>query len=413
MTQQPTKGVSFTPRPFGRYYLIDKMAVGGMAEVFNAIFFGIHGFEMPLVIKRILPHLSENQRFVDMFVVEAKIYVALQHQNIVQIYDFHKFQDQYFIALEFVEGRDLKSLLNRCLEQKRPLPTPIALFLAHQICHGLEYAHTRTDNRNENLGLVHRDLSPANILISYTGEVKIADFGIAKAKMHAEITNSGVLKGKYRYMSPEQAQGNNIDHRSDVFAVGILLYEMLTGKKLFDAEDDHLLLEQVKSAQITEPRKHNASISPRLNKIICRTLHKSPHSRFQSAKDLQEALAEELLPHTVSSMSRELTQVMDSLFAEDKIKDRARRKHNRDIAFEDYTALEEDEALNLDLDLLDEEIAEDSLDKRNNASNDDTDALSVALEHSQTEVANLLQQRRILLGIIMLMTGISLFSIFA
>jgi eukaryotic-like serine/threonine-protein kinase len=354
MTQQQTKSVAFTPRPFGRYYLIDKMAVGGMAEVFNAVLFGIHGFEMPLVIKRILPNLSANQRFVDMFVVEAKIYVALQHQNIVQIYDFHKFHEQYFIALEFVEGRDLKSVLNRCLAKQRQLPTPVALFIAHQICHGLEYAHTRTDDESDNLGLVHRDLSPANILLSYTGEVKIADFGIAKAKMHAEITDSGVLKGKYRYMSPEQAHGKDIDHRSDIFAVGILLYEMLTGTKLFDSEDDHALLEQVKRAHFIEPRKHNAAISPRLNKIICRALHKSPHGRFQSAKDLQEALAEEMNPHTVSSLSRDLTHVMGQLFAEDKKRDRTRRKDNRNIAWNEHTMPAED----LDLELEDIDIVE-------------------------------------------------------
>ena len=260
------------------------MAIGGMAEVFNAVILGIHGFEMPLVVKRILPHLSENQRFVDMFVIEAKIYVALQHQNIVQIYDFHKFQGQYFIALEFVEGRDLKTLMVRCKEHNRSLPTALSLFIAHQICHGLEYAHTRTDDQGETLGLVHRDLSPANILLSYTGEVKIADFGIAKAKRHAEITNTGVLKGKYRYMSPEQAHGANIDHRSDVFAVGILLYEMLTSRPLFAADNDKELLDAVKSCDIVEPRKYNTSISPRLNKIICRALHRNPNMRYQSAK---------------------------------------------------------------------------------------------------------------------------------
>ena len=348
MTQPQTKSVAFTPRTFGRYYLIDKMAVGGMAEVFNAVLFGIHGFEMPLVIKRILPNLSANQRFVDMFVVEAKIYVALQHQNIVQIYDFHKFHEQYFIALEFVEGRDLKSVLNRSLDKNTQIPTPVALFIAHQICHGLEYAHTRTDDENENLGLVHRDLSPANILLSYTGEVKIADFGIAKAKMHAEITDSGVLKGKYRYMSPEQAHGKSIDHRSDIFAVGILLYEMLTGTKLFDSDDDLALLEQVKGAQFIEPRKHNAAISPRLNKIICRALHKSPHGRFQSAKDLQEVLAEEMHPHTISSLSRDLTLVMDQLFVEDKRRDRDRRKNNRNLAWEEHTTPPEDLDLSLE-----------------------------------------------------------------
>ena len=352
MTQQTTKTVAFTPRPFGRYYLIDKMAIGGMAEVFNAVIFGIHGFEMPLVVKRILPHLSANQRFVDMFVIEAKIYVALQHQNIVQIYDFHKFQGQYFIALEFVEGRDLKTLMMRCKEHNRSLPTALSLFIAHQICHGLEYAHTRTDDQGETLGLVHRDLSPANILLSYTGEVKIADFGIAKAKRHAEITNSGVLKGKYRYMSPEQAHGANIDHRSDVFAVGILLYELLTGRPLFKADNDTELLEAVKSCDVVEPRKYNTSISPRLNKIICRALHRNPSMRYQSAKDFQEALSEEMHPQTVSSLSRQLTRVMNKLFAIDKKRDRLRRKTNRDVAWEEHNAPVED--LDIELDIIED-----------------------------------------------------------
>ena len=191
-------------------------------------------------------------------------------------------------------------------------------------------------------------------MLSYTGEVKIADFGIAKAKKHAEITNSGVLKGKYRYMSPEQAHGANIDHRSDIFAVGILLYELLTGQRLFTADNDKELLDAVKTCEIVEPRKHNASISPRLNKIICRALHRNPNMRYQSAKDLQEALSEEMHPQTVSSLSRQLTQVMNELFVSDKKRDRLRRKTNRDIAWEEHNAPVED----LDMELGD--ILEDS-----------------------------------------------------
>ena len=309
---------------FGRYYLIDKMAVGGMVEVFNAIFFGIHGFEMPLVIKRILPHLSANQRFVDMFVVEAKIYVALQHQNIVQIYDFHKFQEQYFIALEFVEGRDLKTLMVRCQEQNYTIPTPIALFIAHQICHGLEYAHTRTDDKGENLGLVHRDLSPANILLSYTGEVKIADFECQGKKL--QRSRILVLKGKYRYRVQSRLMVPLSITVQTSLLWAFLLYELLTGQKLFDADNDKALLDMVKACKIVEPRKYNASISPRLNKIICRALHRNPNMRYQSAKDLQEALSEEIHPQTVSSLSRQLTQVMNERFAVDKKRDRERRK---------------------------------------------------------------------------------------
>lgn len=324
----------FTPRPFGRYYLIDKIAIGGMAEVFKASFLGIHGFEMSLVLKRILPSLSNNQTFVDMFVNEAKIYAALQHQNIVQIYDFNKVHDNYFIALEFVEGRDLKTYLHRLTQLHRPLQTELAIFIAHQICNGLEFAHTQVDENDENMGLVHRDLSPANILISYNGEVKIADFGIAKAKMHAEITDSGVLKGKYQYMSPEQARGEKIDHRSDIFAVGILLYEMLTGTRLFKTDSDTETLEKVRNCNFEEPRKKNPSISPRLNQIIMRALHQSSSGRFQSAHDVQQALTEYLLPISVAGLAKELSADMKEVFATDRTEDRKRWAKNKQVAIE-------------------------------------------------------------------------------
>ena len=352
MTQPQTNLIAFTPRPFGRYYLIDKMAIGGMAEVFNAIIFGIHSFEMPLVIKRILPTLSDNQKFVDMFVKKKKIYVALQHQNIVQIYDFNKFQNQYFIALEFVEGRDLKNLLNITKERQNSLSIEQSLFIAHQICNGLEYVHTRRGSSGDELGLVHRDLSPANILLSYTGEVKIADFGIAKAKRHAAISDVGVLKGKYKYMSPEQGRGEDIDHRSDIFAVGILLYEMVTGTKVFDGESDKVILNRVQHSIIEEPRRRNPRISPRLNKIICRALHPSPNGRFQTAKNLQEALAGEMHPYTTGALSRQLSDLMNQNFEHEKSADRLRRKRNRDQAFEIHEQDFED--LNLDLEILED-----------------------------------------------------------
>ena len=158
--------IDFTPRPFGRYYLIDKLAVGGMAEVFKAVFLGLHNFEMQLVIKRILPNLSANEDFVEMFVKEAKIYVELRHHNIVQIYDFAQFHEHYFIAMEHVNGKDLKQLLLRLAEQQRTLSTEMILFIAHEICKGLDYAHHKHDRNGENLGVVHRDLTPANIVLS-------------------------------------------------------------------------------------------------------------------------------------------------------------------------------------------------------------------------------------------------------
>lgn len=371
MTQEANPAPSaFNPRPFGRYYLVDKLAVGGMAEVFRAYFLGIKGFEMPLVIKRILPHLSANEAFVNMFITEAKIYVALRHHNIVQIYDFAKFHDHYFIALEYVAGRDLKNLLTRFAEHRRYLPVDIALYIGHEICKGLEYAHAQIDQHGNSLGLVHRDLSPANILLSYQGEVKVADFGIAKAKMKADITKAGVLKGKYEYMSPEQARGEpNIDSRSDIFAVGILLYEMLTGQRLFKSETDTATLEKVKAVNIEEPMKKNARISPRLNQIIMRALHPSPAARFQTAKDLQKALLECLNPITLDHSMNELAAELSSLFQKERAEEDLAAEKNKETARQELEEIQAaQEADYEDLDLLSIDDAEDQATKENTES---------------------------------------------
>jgi serine/threonine protein kinase len=340
---------SFTPRPFGRYHLVDKLAIGGMAEVFRAFFLGIKGFEMPLVIKRILPHLSANEAFVNMFITEAKIYVALRHHNIVQIYDFAKFQEHYFIALEYVAGRDLKNLLERIRERNILLSVDLTLFIGHEICKGLEYAHAQTDQYGNSLGLVHRDLSPANILLSYQGEVKVADFGIAKAKMKADITKAGVLKGKYEYMSPEQARGEpQIDSRSDIFSVGILLYEMLTGERLFKTESDTETIEKVKLVAIEEPIKKNSRISPRLNQIVMRALHPSPEARFQTAKDLQTALLECLQPISLDHCVQLLATEVSTLFKRERAEENLAAEKNKQILLKELESLKGLEVIDLE-----------------------------------------------------------------
>ena len=345
----PESQNSFTPRPFGRYHLVDKLAIGGMAEVFRAFFLGIKGFEMPLVIKRILPHLSANEAFVNMFITEAKIYVALRHHNIVQIYDFAKFQEHYFIALEYVAGRDLKNLLERIRESKIFLSVDLTLFIGHEICKGLEYAHVQTDQYGNSLGLVHRDLSPANILLSYQGEVKVADFGIAKAKMKADITKAGVLKGKYEYMSPEQARGEpQIDSRSDIFSVGILLYEMLTGERLFKTESDTETIEKVKLVAIEEPIKKNSRISPRLNQIVMRALHPSPEARFQTAKDLQIALLECLQPISLDHCVQLLATEISTLFKRERTEENLAAEKNKQILLKELESLKGLEVIDLE-----------------------------------------------------------------
>ena len=212
----------FRPEPFGKYYLVDKIATGGMAEIFKAKTYSHGGFENLMVIKRILSHLGENEDFVEMFIDEAKVSVALQHANITRIYDFGKIVNNYFIAMECVDGKDVRNLLRKLARRREYLPIEFAAYIAHQACRGLAYAHAKRDVDGKPYGIVHRDMSPANILVSYEGDVKIADFGIAKAELNSGTTDAGTLKGKFEYMSPEQARGEDIDGRSDLFSLGIV-----------------------------------------------------------------------------------------------------------------------------------------------------------------------------------------------
>ena len=224
--------MAFHPEAFGKYYLVDKIAVGGMAEIFKAKQFGPGGFEKVLVVKRILSHLSEDPDFVKMFHDEAMISSKLNHSNIVHVYEFGKIRNNYFLAMEYCEGKDLKTVMKKCQELGRPLPIEYAAYIIHEVCKGLDYAHRKKDENDQEMNILHRDISPSNIMISYDeGEVKIADFGIAKAQDASYHTKAGVLKGKFEYMSPEQASGLPVDRRADIYACGIVFYEMLTIQK--------------------------------------------------------------------------------------------------------------------------------------------------------------------------------------
>ncbi len=305
----------FQPISFGRYFLIDKIAVGGMAEVFKAKSFSHGGFEKLLVIKRILQHLSDNDEFIDMFIDEAKISVELQHPNIVQIYDFGRIQDNFFIAMECVEGKDVKDILRKLAERRKLLPTEYAVYIAHEICKGLDYAHKRTDMQGAPLGIIHRDVSPSNILVSYGGEVKVADFGIAKAQISAYNTKGGVLKGKFEYMSPEQASGQTLDHQSDIFATGIILHEMLTGRRLFKTDSDVKTLEKIKAGEVEPPSKLNPAVPKRLDDIVLRALAVDPTVRFEDARALQNALLEFMYPATPDLTRENLGHFLTELFS--------------------------------------------------------------------------------------------------
>ena len=332
---------AFSPESFGRYYLVDKIAVGGMAEVFKAKTFSHGGFEKLLVIKRILDHLSDNNEFVEMFVDEAKISVELQHPNIIQVFDFGRMQENYYIAMECVEGKDSKGILRKLAERRKLLPNEYAVYIAHEICKGLDYAHKRTDSAGERLGIIHRDISPSNILISYNGEVKIADFGIAKARISAYNTKDGVLKGKFEYMSPEQASGEQIDLRSDIFATGIILHEMLTGRRLFKSESDIQTLERIKRVDIKPPSTLNPAVPPRLDALVMKAMSKDPDDRFEDARALQTALLEFMYPATPDLVRESLGHFMTELFSEEIRSEQDRLKEGTRLATELFEAAPE------------------------------------------------------------------------
>ena len=313
-TDKSASPPAFQPEAYGRYYLVDKIAIGGMAEVFKARRFSDGGFQMLLVIKRILEQFSENDEFVQMFVDEAKISVQLQHPNIVQLYDFGKLSSNYFIAMECVEGKDLKGLLRALAHRRKLLPQEFAVYIAHEICKGLDYAHKKTDIEGRPLHIVHRDISPSNILLSYGGDVKIADFGIAKAQTSAYTTKDGVLKGKFEYMSPEQASGQSATCCSDIFSAGILLHEMLTGRRLFKTDSDIKTLEKIKTLDIQPPSTRNPRVPAALDELVMKALSLDPCERFRDSKEMQLALAEHLYP-AIPSMTRDnLSEFLQELF---------------------------------------------------------------------------------------------------
>jgi len=309
------------PTSFGKYLLLERINVGGMAEVFTAKAFGVEGFERILAIKKILPTMAEDEEFITMFIDEARISVELNHANVVRIDELGKHEDTYFIAMEYVAGRDLRTLLERYRRRKEIMPTAQAVFIASKMCEGLDYAHRKKDARGQDLGIIHRDVSPQNILISYEGEVKIIDFGIAKAANRSQKTQAGILKGKFGYMSPEQVRGLPIDRRSDVFAVGVILYEMLTGERLFVGESDFSTLEKVRNADVPMPRQFNPNIPAGLEKVLMKGLARDAEDRYQWASDLQEDLMRFLLAGDAIYSSKHLSAYMKEAFAEDIVRE--------------------------------------------------------------------------------------------
>jgi serine/threonine protein kinase len=309
--------------PFGKYYLTEKIATGGMAELYRAKRIGVAGFEKLLVIKKILPHLSLHEEFVSMFINEAKIAAQLTHTNIAQIFDLGKIEDSYYIAMEYVWGKDLKAVLKKGKEKKLPVSMEHALQIVSKACAALDYAHRKKDLKGNELNLIHRDVSPQNIIVAYEGDVKIVDFGIAKAASKTSDTRTGVLKGKIAYMSPEQAWGRPIDRRSDIFSLGIVLYELLTGEMLFKGDTDLNTLEKVRDAKVIPPTRINKEIPKEIENILLKALAKEPQERYQSASEMQNDLeayihANKTMPGTLNLQNYMHTLFKDEMEAEAK-----------------------------------------------------------------------------------------------
>ncbi len=282
----------------GRYLVKRKLAEGGMAELYLCTAVGPEGFEKEVVIKRIKAFLSSDQGFIDMFKAEARLASRLNHANVVQIFDFDKHDDAWFIAMEYVYGASLWELRRRCRELAMPFPPILVAEIGAQVARGLHYAHTLSD-RGRPLALVHRDVTPHNVLLSFDGGVKLTDFGIAKAG--TSFTAPGMLKGKFAYMSPEQARGEKVDARTDVFAMGITLWEMLTGGRLFEGDSDIAVLRAVQESLIAPPARLNPDVPNELSEIVLKALARPLEQRFQSAHELDRALAHFVLKNSAST----------------------------------------------------------------------------------------------------------------
>ncbi len=317
--EEPAAAVpSSGPDRFGQYEILERIASGGMAELYKAKRTGVEGFQKIVAIKKILPHLADDEEFVTMFADEAKLAAQLNHPNIIHIYDLGKIQaGGYFIAMEYVDGRDLRAIQQAGREMGVPLPVPLAVYVASKVASALDYAHRRRDAEGHELNIVHRDVSPQNILISYEGDIKLCDFGIAKAASKASKTQSGALKGKIQYMSPEQAWGKPIDRRSDLFSLGVVLHELLTGERLFRGDTDINILEKVRSAEVPAPSGANPEVPHNLDAVVLKALAKEPDDRYANASDLLRDLDSVLYSYTPAPGSADVAIYLHRLQAEE------------------------------------------------------------------------------------------------
>jgi serine/threonine protein kinase len=309
------------PRAFGKYTLLHRLARGGMAELFLALHRSTAGFEKLVVIKRALPIFNYEEDFIAMLLHEARISATLSHPNIVQIYDVGEIDGTYFIAMEHVHGEDLRSIQRQLRKHGYEFPIEHALSVAIGLCSGLAYAHAKCDLAGNHLRIVHRDISPHNVIVSYSGDVKLVDFGVAKSRVQlADQTRAGSIKGKIAYMSPEQALGHSIDARSDIFAIGTTLYELTTGRRLFKGKSDFETLRLVGTASFVPPRDVRRDYPADLEAILLRALTKHPKDRYQNAHELQYDLERFVHAAHLHTSALAVSSFMHDHFAE-KLRD--------------------------------------------------------------------------------------------
>lgn len=305
------------PERYGRYVLLERIGQGGMAEVFRAVARGTQGFQRILVVKRILPELSRDPRFVQMFIDEAKICALISHPNVVQVYEFGRLADTHFMTMEYVHGRNLSMVMERLAEAGK-LPTPdVICEVMRQACLGLHHAHTMTNAEGKPLEIIHRDVTPANLMLGFNGAVKVLDFGIARAAEELKETKTlaGAVKGKVAYLAPEQIHRHPVDHRIDIYALGVVLHECLTGQRLFKADNPLAAMKAILEMPIPPPSSINAAVPKRVDQIVARALARDPNVRYANAKamalDLESAL------HEMRYFSQRLPTFLKELFKDE------------------------------------------------------------------------------------------------
>lgn len=309
------------PIIFDKYKLECRIGTGGMAEVYKAQSIGAAGFSRPVVIKKILPHLSRDKEFVDMFVKEATISASLDHPNIVKVYDLGEYKECLFMVLEYIQGKDLATILHILKEQDQPFPPPIAAYFSIDLCKALEVAHNHKDQNKNPAPVIHRDISPQNILISFDGVTKLADFGLAVCFGASRLTRPGVIKGKLGYMSPEQASGlRTIDQRSDIFSVGVVLWEVLSGQRLFTGTSAAEVIKKVRDCNIPFLSQIVAHVPIELSSIIHKALQRLPKDRYQTAGEMRLDFQNYLRKINPPVDNNSVARLLKRIFSDSEIK---------------------------------------------------------------------------------------------